>query len=282
MKLIHYIYKNNEEIGILTEDDYIKPLDVKNFDELIAAYTLKDLKIKDSLLKKSIKRDEITPLAFINNPKSDVICAGMNYLSHKEECIKEGVDQASKKASVYFSKRASNIITNGDIINRHSDITNECDYEGELAVILYKDLYKGNKDEIYDSIFGYVIMNDVSARDLQRSHQQFYYAKSLDTYTVMSEVLVTKDTFRDYPKLNLKTYVNDELRQNSNTSLMIYSIYDMLYELSLGITLKKGTILSTGTPNGVGMGMNPKKFLNSGDIIRIEIEDIGVLQNKCI
>ena len=264
MKLIHYIYKNNEEIGILTEDDYIKPLDVKNFDELISSYTLNDLKIKDSLLKKSIKRDEITPLAFINNPKSDVICAGMNYLSHKEECIKEGV------------------ITNGDIINRHSDITNECDYEGELAVILYKDLYKGNKDEVYDSIFGYVIMNDVSARDLQRSHQQFYYAKSLDTYTVMSEVLVTKDTFDDYPKLNLKTYINDELRQNSNTSLMIYSIYDMLYELSLGITLKRGTILSTGTPNGVGMGMNPKKFLNNGDIIRIEIEDIGILQNKCI
>ena len=281
MKLIHFIHNKQENIGILDGNDNIKVLDVKDFDELINKYSLNDLIALNKNTKNTIKRSDIKPLPFISNSKYDLICAGMNYYSHKEECINEGVDKKDRKASVYFSKRATNIITSGDFIDRHSDITKECDYEGELGVILYKDLYKPTKEEIFDSIFGYVIINDVSARDLQRMHEQYYFAKSLDTYTVMSEVLVTKDSFSGYPNLNIKTYINDELRQNDSTSNMIYSIEDMLEELSDGITLKKGTILSTGTPSGVGMAMEPKKFLNSGDIIRIEIEDIGILENKC-
>ena len=281
MKLIHYLNNNIERIGILDNNDLIKELDVSNFDELINNYDINDIHNLDNIIKPTIKRSDIKPLAFISNSKYDIICAGMNYYSHKEECIKEGVDKKDRVASVYFSKRASNIITNHNILNMHSDITKECDYEGELGVILYKDLYKGSKKDIYDSIFGYVIINDVSARDLQRLHQQYYFAKSLDTYTIMSEILVLKDTFNDYPNLNIKTYINNELRQDDNTSNMIYSIEDMLEELSSGITLHKGTILSTGTPSGVGMGMTPKCFLKENDIIRIEIEAIGTLENKC-
>lgn len=280
MKLIHYSYNDKEEIGIL-DNGYIKPLKVSDFDSLISSYSLDDLNALDKSITNKIKRSDVKPLAFINKPNADIICAGMNYKEHKDECVKEGVDTKDRVASVYFSKRASYIITSGDIINRHPDITRECDYEGELGVILYKDLYNGDSNQIKDSIFGYVIMNDVSARDMQRYHKQYYFAKSLDTYTVMSEVLVTKDEFDDYPNLEIKTYVNNELRQHDYTSNMIYSIEDMLEELSFGITLKKGTILSTGTPSGVGMAMEPKKFLNSGDIIRIEIEDIGILENKC-
>ena len=281
MKLIHFIHNNIERIGILDNNDNIKILDVSNFDELINKYSLDDLNRLNNKLLDIIKRSDVKPLPFITNSKYDIICAGMNYYSHKEECINAGVDKKERTASVYFSKRATTIITSGDIIDRHSDITNECDYEGELGVILYKDIYKSTKEEIYDSIFGYVIINDVSARDLQRLHQQYYFAKSLDTYTVMSEVLVTKDTFNDYPSLNIKTYINDELRQNDSTDNMIYSIEDMLLELSRGMTLKSGTILSTGTPSGVGMGMNPKAFLKKNDKIRIEIENIGILENIC-
>ena len=281
MKLIHFNYDNKENVGILDDNDNIKILDVKDFYELINKYSLNDLKALNENINTTIKRSDIKPLPFISESKFDVICAGMNYYSHKEECINEGVDKKDRKASVYFSKRATSIITSGDFIDRHSDITKECDYEGELGVILYKDLYKPTKEEIFDSIFGYVIINDVSARDLQRMHEQYYFAKSLDTYTVMSEVLVTKDTFNGYPNLNIKTYINDELRQNDSTSNMIYSIEDMLEELSSGITLKSGTILSTGTPSGVGMGFNPKKYLNNGDRIRIEIENIGVLDSIC-
>ena len=280
MKLIHFIYNNIENIGIL-ENDLIKLLDVKDFDELISKYDLDKLKEINKSLKPTIKRSDITPLPFIKKSNADVICAGMNYYSHKEECIKEGVDKKDRVASVYFSKRGTNIITSGDIINRHSDITNECDYEGELGVIIYKDIYKPTKEEIFNSIFGYVIINDVSARDLQRYHQQYYFAKSLDTYMVMSEILLTRDTFDSYHEFNIKTYINNELRQNDNTSNMIYSIEDMLEELSSGITLHKGTILSTGTPSGVGMGMNPKCYLNKGDKIKIVIEEIGTLENVC-
>ncbi len=281
MKLIHFIHNNIERIGILDNNDKIKVLDVSNFDELISKYSLDDLNKLNNKSLDIIKRSDVKPLPFITNSKYDIICAGMNYYSHKEECISAGVDKKERTASVYFSKRATTIITSGDIIDRHSDITNECDYEGELGVILYKDIYKPTKEEIYDSIFGYVIINDVSARDLQRLHQQYYFAKSLDTYTVMSEVLVTKDTFNDYPSLNIKTYINNELRQNDSTDNMIYSIEDMLLELSRGMTLKSGTILSTGTPSGVGMGMNPKAFLKENDKIRIEIENIGILENIC-
>ena len=280
MKLIHFIYNNKENMGIL-DNDYIKNLNVKDFDELISKYDLCDLNKLNNELKPTIKRSDIKPLPFIKTAKADLICAGMNYYSHKEECVKEGVDKKERVASVYFSKRGSNIITTNDIIDRHSDITKECDYEGELGVILYKDIYKPTKEEIFNSIFGYVIINDVSARDLQRYHQQYYYAKSLDTYTVMSEVLLTRDTFNNYHDFNIKTYINNELRQNDNTNNMIYSIEDMLKELSDGITLEKGTILSTGTPSGVGMGMNPKCYLNKDDVIRIEIEEIGILENKC-
>ena len=281
MKLIHFIHNNIERIRILDNNDNIKILDVSNFDELISKYSLDDLNKLNNKLLDIIKRSDVKPLPFITNSKYDIICAGMNYYSHKKECISAGVDKKERTASVYFSKRATTIITSGDIIDRHADITNECDYEGELGVILYKDIYKPTKEEIYDSIFGYVIINDVSARDLQRLHQQYYFAKSLDTYTVMSEVLVTKDTFNDYPSLNIKTYINDELRQNDATDNMIYSIEDMLLELSRGMTLKSGTILSTGTPSGVGMGMNPKAFLKENDKIRIEIENIGILENIC-
>ncbi len=281
MKLIHFIYNNIERIGILENNDLIKALDVSNYDKLISKYSLDDLNKINTKLLNEIKRSDVKPLPFISNSKYDIICAGMNYYSHKEECITAGVDKKERTASVYFSKRATDIITSGDILDRHADITNECDYEGELGVILYKDIYKANKQQIYDSIFGYVIINDVSARDLQRLHQQYYFAKSLDTYTIMSEILITRETFNDYPNLNIKTYINDELRQNDNTNNMIYSIEDMLLELSSGMTLKSGTILSTGTPSGVGMGMNPKAYLNENDKIRIEIEAIGTLENIC-
>ena len=281
MKLIHFLYKDKEEMGILIGDNIIS-LDVPYFDMLIEKYTLEGLKELSKSKCNTIKRSDIKPLAFINHPKNDILCIGMNYMSHKDECLREGVDTEHRVAAAYFSKRASDVITNGDNIIRHSDITSECDYEGELGVITYKKLYKASPKEAFDSIFGYVIINDVSARDLQRKHTQYYFAKSLDTYSVMSEVLVTKDEFDSLPELDIKTYVNNELRQNDNTRNMIHSITDMLVEISSGITLYPGTILATGTPKGVGMSFEPKKLLNYGDIVRIEIENIGTLENKCL
>ncbi len=281
MILIHFLYKDKEEMGILIGDSVIS-LGVPSFDMLIEKYTLEGLKELSKSKCNTIKRSDIKPLAFINHPKNDILCIGMNYMSHKDECLKEGVDTEHRVAPAYFSKRASNVITNGDTINIHSDITSECDYEGELGVITYKKIYKASHEEAFDSIFGYVIINDVSARDLQRKHTQYYFAKSLDTYSVMSEVLITKDEFESLPEVIIKTYINNEIRQNDNTRNMIYSITDMLVEISSGITLDKGTILATGTPKGVGMSFNPKRFLTSGDVVRIEIEKIGILENKCI
>lgn len=277
MKLINYNYNGIDNIGVL-KGDLIYPTKYNDLIDLMTDYDVCDLNKLELLNPINISLVKFN--AIIKHPKEDIICAGMNYYEHKQECLDADLDHDKKIHSVYFSKRCSEAKTSGDILNLHLDITNEPDYEGELGVVLGKDLYKPKKEEILNSIFGYTIINDVSARDLQRVHQQFYFGKSLDDYTSISEILVTRDEFIGYPDLELKTYVNGELRQHNHTSNMIFSIEYMLNELSQGITLKKGTILSTGTPSGVGKGFNPPKLLKPNDIVKIEIEGIGSLFNK--
>ena len=153
------------------------------------------------------------------------------------------------------------------------------DYEAELAFIIGKDAKNVKEEDAFDYIFGYTIMNDVSARNLQTAHKQWYFGKSLDGFTPLGPVIVTKDEFDYPPKLDIKSYVNGELRQDSNTELLIFGIAHVVSELSKGMTLKAGTIISMGTPAGVGMGFVPPRFLKKGDVVTCEIEGIGKLTN---
>lgn len=131
-----------------------------------------------------------------------------------------------------------------------------------------------------DYVFGYTILNDVSARDVQTAHKQWYFGKSLDGFTPIGPCIVTADEFADYPpKLGIRSFVNGEKRQDSNTALQIFDIDHVIAELSQGMTLKAGTIIATGTPAGVGMGMDPPQFLVPGDVVRCEIDGIGSLTN---
>lgn len=277
MKLVNYTYKGITQIGVF-KDHLLYPTEFENLYDLMDKYDVESLdKLK---LGSPVRLENVSYNAIIKYPKADILCAGMNYYEHKKECLDAKIDYSNEIKSVYFSKRCSEAKTSGDVIDLHLDLTKEPDYEGELGVILGIDIYKANKKTAFEAIFGYTVINDISARDLQRNHQQFYFGKSLDGYTSIAPILVTRDEFLGYPNLELKTYVNNELRQHNYTSNMIFSIEDMLLELTRGITLKKGTIISTGTPSGIGKGFNPPKLLKPGDEVLIHIEGLGDLYNK--
>ena len=180
--------------------------------------------------------------------------------------------------AVYFSKRVNLATGDGDYIPSYPELVDSLDYEAELAVIIKKDAKNVAKEDAYDYVFGYTIINDVSARNLQTRHKQWYFGKSLDGFTPMGPCIVTKDEFVNPPVLQICSRVNGELRQNSTTDLMITSIEDVIHELSQGVTLKAGTIIAMGTPAGVGMGFEPPKFLKAGDVVECEIEGIGCLK----
>lgn len=233
------------------------------------------------LAGEGIDLGELRLLAPIPEPRQDVICLGMNYMDHSAEAAKWGKDDFVKNAgkAVYFSKRAAYIVGPGGEIDPHFDIVYGLDYEAELAVVLGKDAYRVSKEDAFDYVLGYSVLNDVSARNLQKAHKQFYFGKSLDTHTTMGPWIVTRDELPGAPELDIRCFINGEKRQDSNTRYMIFGVAEVIAELSQGMTLKAGTIIAMGTPAGVGMGFEPPKYLSCGDVVRCEIDGIGVLEN---
>lgn len=216
-------------------------------------------------------------LAPIPRPKQDVACLGVNYHDHKKEAA-AGIDFVKTAETIYFAKRVNRANAPGGLIPNY-DFVDSLDYEAELGVIIGKDAFHVTTEEAREHIFGYTIINDVSARNVQKRHQQWYLGKSLDGYTPMGPCIVTPDEIGDPHNLDIRCYVNGELRQNSNTKYMITTVEEAISELSQGMTLQSGTVIATGTPAGVAMGMNPPVWLKSGDTVRCEIENIGILEN---
>ena len=235
------------------------------------------------LMGDGIELAKVRLLSPLPEPAQDVVCLGMNYADHSAEAEKWGGEAEFKKnagKAVYFSKRAARIIGPDEEIDGHFDIVDSLDYEVELAVILGRDAYRVSEAEAYDYVLGYSVLNDISARNLQTDHKQFYFGKSLDTHTAMGPWIVTKDEFPWEPELPIRCFINGEKRQDSNTRYEIYGAAHVIAELSAGITLKAGTIIAMGTPAGVGMGFTPPKYLKAGDVVRCEIDGIGVLENR--
>lgn len=291
MKFITFKHGNEEQVGILTKNEKgiypIKNLGLtyETMTDLIENITDQEMdKLKTALEdinKENISINDVSKMAPIPNPKQDIICLGINYMEHAVESAryKNEAFGGDRPYAVYFSKRVTAATGDGDYIPSYSEMVDSLDYEVELAVIIKKDAKNVTKEDAFDYVFGYTIMNDVSARNLQTRHKQWYFGKSLDGFTPMGPCIVTKDEFVNPPVLKICSRINGELRQNSTTDLMITSIEDVIHELSQGITLKAGTIIAMGTPAGVGMGFVPPKFLKSGDVVECEIEDIGCLKN---
>ena len=227
--------------------------------------------------------EEIRIVSPIPEPDQDIICLGINYLAYSEESASfKKVAFSKPDQAVYFSKRVNRATDPGDGIPSHKELTSQLDYEAELAVILKKDAKDVALEDVEDYIFGYTIMNDVSAREVQTAHRQWYFGKSLDGFTPLGPWIVTADSVEFPPKLRIQSRVNGELRQDSNTEQFIHGIAEVVSELSRGMTLKAGTIIATGTPAGVGMGFDPPRFLKPGDVVECMIEGIGTLKNPVV
>lgn len=293
MKLISFCLKENktEHIGIVSGDGKkIYPIETfgvefSSMTELIENVTEAELDLLGSKALKDHEKflfiEQVEKQPPIKYPKQDIICLGINYMEHAVESAryKEEAFGGERPFAVYFSKRVNKAVADGGFIDGHFDIVDSLDYEAELAVIIGKDVKNVPKENAFDYVFGYTIINDISARNLQTAHKQWYFGKGLDDFTPMGPYIVTKDEFNTPPHLNIKSYVNNELRQDSNTKLLIFDIAHVISELSMGMTLKAGTIISMGTPAGAGMGFTPPKFLKSGDTVTCEIEGIGTLTN---
>ena len=217
----------------------------------------------------------------IVHPKQDIICLGINYRELAVEAgnFSQEAFGGERTYMPYFSKRIYRASAHGDPIPSYPSLVDSLDYEAELAVIIGRDCKGASKANAVDYIFGYSIMNDVSARNLQTRHKQWLLGKSLDGFAPMGPCIVTPDELGDVQNLPIRCKVNGDIRQNSNTKYMIQDVAGAIEELSAAMTLKAGTIIATGTPAGVGMGMNPPCFLQHGDVVTCEIEGIGKLTN---
>ena len=280
MKLVTYLHNGKEAVGVLSEDGTaVHPLPFPDMNALIEA-PREQLLAAAEAAKGALPLAAVTLLAPIPRPRQDIICLGMNYRDHLTEAANyDSAFAKERPVTVYFSKRVSQAVAAEGFLASHPGLVGRRDYEAELAVIIGRTVKNVKAADAADYIFGYTILNDVSARLLQTSHKQFYFGKSLDGFTPMGPCITTADEIAFPPALTLTTQVNGELRQNSNTELLLNSIAEIIEELSSGMTLLPGTIIATGTPAGVGMGFNPPKFLKPGDVVECSIEGIGTLRN---
>lgn len=248
--------------------------------ELIEHMTLAELRTLSPTGKRPLEPGTYGLLAPIPRPRQDVLCLGINYADHAAESAKfSDTFRKAEPVPVYFSKRVVEAAHPDEAIPSYPGLVEKLDYEVELAVILGKTIKDCPVADVPAAIFGYTILNDMSARDLQTRHTQWYRGKSLDKFTPMGPCIVTADEIPWPVRLDIRCYVNGELRQHSNTAQLITGIAEALSMFSQGTTLLAGSILATGTPSGVGMGFDPPRFLHPGDEVLCEIEKIGQLRN---
>lgn len=276
MKLVTCLHEGQERVGALTEKGVVF-LPYADMNALIESLSPAVLAVTG----RPVPLEDVTLLAPIPRPRQDVICLGMNYRDHAKEAAKYDADAFAreKPTAVYFSKRVSRAGDPEGEIPRYEGLVERLDYEAELAVIIGRTAKNVRAAEAWNYVFGYTVLNDVSARDLQTGHKQWYFGKGLDGFTPMGPCILTADETAFPPALDISCAVNGEERQRSNTSLLIHGIPEIIEELSAGMTLLPGTIIATGTPAGVGMGFDPPRFLSAGDVVECAIQHIGTLRN---
>jgi 2-keto-4-pentenoate hydratase/2-oxohepta-3-ene-1,7-dioic acid hydratase in catechol pathway len=279
MKLLSYQSDNGPRIALLTKagvEDII-PETGSAYDIIAAGGTPKTNGNPKPLA--SVKL--LPPIADLKRP---VIAVGLNYKKHSDEGARK---HGQRKVGVYpeipvfFCKWiGSHNGPGGDII--HHAITSELDYECELVIVIGKQGKNIHEERAMDYVYGYTILNDVSARDVQRRHNQWFKGKALDSFGPLGPWIVTKDETGDGNNLAVQTRVNGQTRQNSNTNDMIFNIAKIVSILSEGFTLLPGDLIATGTPEGVGFAMEPPGLLKAGDLVECEVEKIGVLSNRVV
>lgn len=281
MKLVTFTHNNKTRVGAVVDDFVIDCLG----DPSIAPSMIDFLSAGDQSLvamaqlidsgKSRIALNEVKLNAPVPRP-GKYLALGHNYAQHLAET---GMEQP--EYPTFFTKLSSCVIGTGDAIQRPK-VSDKLDYEGELAFVIGQRCRHVPVDKAREVIAGFTIANDVSVRDWQFRSPTMILGKSFDTTGPLGPWIVTRDEIPDPHNLNLKTWVDDELRQNANTSDMIFNCYQMIAYLSQVMTLEPGDVITTGTPSGVGVAMKPRGYLKPGQLVRIEIEGIGVLSNPVI
>jgi 2-keto-4-pentenoate hydratase/2-oxohepta-3-ene-1,7-dioic acid hydratase in catechol pathway len=229
---------------------------------------------------KAVALSSVELLAPLPHPRRNIFCVGRNYYEHiKEVHGSEPPKDAVSEFPVIFTKAPSCVIGPGAVVPGHLDYSNTLDYEGELAVIIGAPGRGIARSDVMKHIFGYTIFNDVTARKLQRQHNQWFLGKSIDGFGPMGPTLVTADEVADVTKLRLRTTINGEVRQDEIVSSMIFDIPTVIETLSRTMRLEPGDVIATGTPSGVGLGFKPPKFMSKGDEMVVAIDGLGELRN---
>lgn len=281
MKFITYKHQETTQTGVLdAETNTITPLDGDQDMLTVIASGTSDIRLSNTTLSLS----DVDLLAPIPRPRRNIFCIGRNYLDHAKEFADSGFDATASDSHipdypVVFTKAPSTVIATGDEIDPHLNLTEALDYEAELGVIIGTGGRGITKEQAMDHVWGYTNINDVTARDMQKKHAQWFLGKSLDTHCPMGPWAVTRDEVGDQP-LDLLCTVNGETRQQANTADLIFDIPTIIETISAGITLEPGDIIATGTPVGVGIGFNPPKFLSPGDVVEVSFTHLGTLRNQ--
>ena len=287
MKLVTFTRRGEtlEELGLLRGSSVLPLRDLgfsyADMNELILRSTPEERAAMSAADGACLPLSAVTLLSPIPRPLQDVLCLGLNYHDHAAEAKGFSRDAFGVElaAPIFFSKRVGYSQGSGAPIPAHRDLTEQLDFENELAVILGRDAQNVPQEEAASYIFGYTVLNDVSAREVQTRHKQWYFGKSLEGFCPMGPCIVTADEIPFPPRLRIYTTLNGVLRQDSNTGFLIHSIAEIISTLSRGMLLRAGTIIATGTPKGVLMGDPEPRFLQSGDRVVCGIEGIGELEN---
>jgi 2-keto-4-pentenoate hydratase/2-oxohepta-3-ene-1,7-dioic acid hydratase in catechol pathway len=293
MRLISFRDTTSAKIGVLAADETVIDLSVaaprlpRDMTRFVAAGR-EALELARSALRATgsarLPRGAVKLLAPLPRPAKNIFCVGKNYHEHAKEFHSSGFDASAGKNAVpdvpiVFTKPATAVIGPGEPIPSGLDPTSSVDYEGELVVVIGPGGRGIKKEDAFRHVYGYTIINDVTARTLQHRHKQWFLGKSIDGFCPMGPWLLTADQVPDVTKLHLVTRVNGEVRQDAMVSDLIFDIPKLIETISQGITLEPGDLIATGTPAGVGIGFDPPKYLKPGDRVAITIDALGTLEN---
>jgi 2-keto-4-pentenoate hydratase/2-oxohepta-3-ene-1,7-dioic acid hydratase in catechol pathway len=263
----HPDYRQGQPTFGLLDDQTIRPAEHSWQDVL----TGKPAVASNSLIPLA----DVTLLAPLGRP-GKIVCVGLNYLDHCRE-----TNTPIPERPLLFSKFTTTITHPGSDIIWSTSLTNEVDFEAELAVVIGRTCRRVREADALSYVAGYTAANDVSARDIQMGDGQWVRGKSLDTFCPLGPALVTADEIPDPQALTIRSLLNGRVMQDSHTREMIFSVAHLIAFCSQAFTLEPGDVLLTGTPHGVGLGRNPKVYMQDGDVIVVEVEGIGRLENRC-
>jgi 2-keto-4-pentenoate hydratase/2-oxohepta-3-ene-1,7-dioic acid hydratase in catechol pathway len=291
MRIAAFFHQQQPHVGFVSDDlQSVTPFDMPLVQRQLGALPVVEMLADGQKLPPSLAAVPLSAVSLrapLPQPRRNIFCVGKNYHAHAKEFARSGFDSSAKSGGeipsfpIIFTKVPECVIATGAAIEIPGGVSSAIDYEAELAVVIGRGGKGISKANAMEHVWGYTIVNDVTARDWQNRHMQWHMGKSFDTFCPMGPWLVSADQM-DATNTQVRCWVNDEERQNASTQDLIFDIPTLIETLSAGITLYPGDVIATGTPVGVGIGFTPPKYLQKGDVVRVAIDGIGEIQNAVV